>query len=37
VGKNGDYLLASRHCIRPDVPPENVKALFSAQRSLSRI
>ncbi|MBW1861105.1 MAG: hypothetical protein JRJ02_01865 [Deltaproteobacteria bacterium] len=34
LGKNGGYLLASCHSIQPDVPPENIKALFTAERSL---
>ncbi len=35
LGKNGGYLLASCHSIQPDVPPENIKALFSADRKIS--
>ncbi len=37
LGKKGGYLLASCHSIQPDVPPENIKALFSAGRSPSRM
>ena len=37
LGKNGGYLLASCHSIQPDVPPENIKALFSAERSLNEM
>ena len=37
LGKEGGYLLASCHSIQPDVPPENIKAIFSAGRSLSRV
>jgi uroporphyrinogen decarboxylase len=37
LGKNGGYLLASCHSIQPDVPPENIKALFSADRRLTRM
>jgi len=36
-GREGGYLLASCHSIQPDVPPENIKALFSAGRSLNRM
>jgi uroporphyrinogen decarboxylase len=32
LAKKGGYLLASCHSIQPDVPPENIKALFSAER-----
>jgi len=32
LGKNGGFLLASCHAIQPDVPPANIKALFSADR-----
>jgi len=35
LGKNGGYLLASCHSIQPDVPPENIKALFSTDRKVS--
>lgn len=35
LGKNGGYLLTSCHSIQPDVPPENIKALFSADRRIS--
>jgi uroporphyrinogen decarboxylase len=34
LGENGGYLLASCHAIQPDVTPENVRALFCAERSL---
>ncbi len=34
LGENGGYLLAPCHSIQPDVPPENIRALFSADRSL---
>jgi uroporphyrinogen decarboxylase len=34
LGKHGGYVLASCHSIQPDVPPENIKALFAAERSL---
>jgi len=37
LGKEGGYLLASCHSIQPDVPPENIKTLFSAGRSLNRM
>lgn len=37
LGENGGYLLAPCHSIQPDVPPENIKALFSAERSLKRM
>jgi uroporphyrinogen decarboxylase len=37
LGNNGDYLLASCHSIQPDVPRENTKALFSAERRLNRV
>jgi uroporphyrinogen decarboxylase len=37
LGKNGGYLLASCHSIQPDVPPENIKALFTAERSLKKV
>ncbi len=37
LGKNGGYLLASCHSIQPDVPPENIKALFTAERSLKQL
>jgi len=37
LGRNGGYLLTSGHSIQPDVPPENIKALFSTERSLNRI
>jgi len=37
LGKNGGFVLASCHSIQPDVPPENIKALFAAERSLSRL
>jgi uroporphyrinogen decarboxylase len=37
LGKNGGYLLASCHSIQPDVPPENIKALFTAERSLKKL
>ena len=36
LGENGGYLLAPCHSIQPDVPPENIRALFSAGRSLNR-
>ena len=36
LGKNGGYLLSSCHSIQPDVPPENIKALFTAHRSLNQ-
>jgi uroporphyrinogen decarboxylase len=36
LGKNGGYLLSSCHSIQPDVPPENIKTLFAAQRSLNQ-
>jgi uroporphyrinogen decarboxylase len=32
LGKNGGYLLAPCHSIQPDVPPENIAALFFAER-----
>ena len=32
MGKNGGYVLTSVHNIQPDVPPENVLALFQAGR-----
>ena len=32
MGKDGGYVLASVHNIQPDVPPENVLALFQAGR-----
>jgi uroporphyrinogen decarboxylase len=34
LGRNGGFLLASCHAIQPDVPPENINALFTADRSL---
>ena len=37
LGENGGYLLASCHSIQPDVPPENIKALFSAERRVNRM
>ncbi len=37
LGRNGGYLLASCHSIQPDVPPQNINALFSADRSLNRV
>jgi uroporphyrinogen decarboxylase len=36
LGENGGYLLAPCHSIQPDVPPENIRALFSAGRSLNK-
>ncbi len=34
LGPGGGYVLASVHCIQPDVPPENVLAMFDeAQRA----
>jgi uroporphyrinogen decarboxylase len=37
LGKNGGYLLASCHSIQPDVPPENITALFTAERRPNRL
>ena len=37
LGKSGGYLLASCHAIQPDVPPQNIDALFSAERRVDRI
>jgi uroporphyrinogen decarboxylase len=34
LGSNGGYVLAAVHNIQPDVPPENVAALFDAVGSL---
>ena len=36
LGKNGGFLLAPCHSVQPDVPPENIQALFSAERRLNR-
>jgi uroporphyrinogen decarboxylase len=36
LGEDGGYLLASCHSIQPDVPPENIKALFAAERSMQQ-
>jgi uroporphyrinogen decarboxylase len=36
LGKNGGLLLASCHAIQPDVPPQNIKALFTAERDPNR-
>jgi uroporphyrinogen decarboxylase len=35
MGKDGGYVLTSVHNIQPDVPPENVLALFQAGRECS--
>jgi uroporphyrinogen decarboxylase len=35
MGKGGGYVLAAVHNIQPDVPPENVLALFEAGRRCS--
>lgn len=37
LGKNGGYLLAPCHSIQPDVPPANIKALFTTERSPQRL
>lgn len=34
LGNNGGYVLAPCHSIQPDVPPENIRALFAAERRL---
>jgi uroporphyrinogen decarboxylase len=36
LGEKGGYLLAPCHSIQPDVPPENIRALFSAGRTLNQ-
>jgi uroporphyrinogen decarboxylase len=36
LGPNGGYLIASVHNIQPDVPPENVVALFRAGKKYGR-
>jgi len=36
LGEKGGYLLAPCHSIQPDVPSENIRALFSAQRTLNQ-
>ncbi|MFN8008045.1 MAG: uroporphyrinogen decarboxylase family protein [Terriglobia bacterium] len=33
MGRNGGYVLTSVHNIQPDVPPENVLALFRQVRN----
>jgi uroporphyrinogen decarboxylase len=35
LGKNGGFLLAPCHSIQPDVPPENIEALFATDRGLN--
>ncbi len=35
LGSNGGYVLAAVHNIQPDVPPENIVAIFDAARSLA--
>ena len=37
LGKDGGYILASCHSKQPDVSPENIKALFAAERNPARI
>jgi uroporphyrinogen decarboxylase len=32
LGKNGGYVLAPAHLFQPDVPPENVLAVYSGQQ-----
>jgi uroporphyrinogen decarboxylase len=36
LGPGGGYILASVHCIQPDVPPENVCALFEEALTAGR-
>ena len=30
MGKNGGYIMAPSHNIQPDVPPENIDAMYMA-------
>jgi len=36
LGPGGGYILAAVHCIQPDVPPENVRAMFEEAMSAGR-
>ena len=36
LGRNGGFLLGPCHSIQPDVPPQNIRALFGANRTLQR-
>ncbi len=36
LGRNGGFLLGPCHSIQPDVPPENIRALFAANRTPQR-
>ena len=36
LGRNGGFLLGPCHSIQPDVPPENIRALFGATRTPQR-
>ena len=35
LGAGGGYILAPAHLFQPDVPPENVLAVYEAVRSIS--
>jgi uroporphyrinogen decarboxylase len=36
LAPGGGYILAAVHCIQPDVPPENVLAMFDEARTAGR-
>lgn len=36
LGPGGGYILAAVHCIQPDVPPENIVAMFAEAASAGR-
>jgi len=35
LGRGGGYVLSAAHNVQPDVPPENIVAMFSACRERS--